>query len=128
MTGTTGTGFDPIHPGTTIGHRHQIGLGTWESLGARPPAPGTTGPCHTAVPCPTRVSLRDALRRPTAAVVPLERARDHGAGEALSPPDPDGGGVEIDPDRPRGAWPTDAAGRLAMSTRRLDREDLLAAD
>ncbi|RYC32959.1 glyoxalase [Lichenibacterium minor] len=109
------------------GYHHQIGLNTWESLGGRPPAPGTTGLYHTAVLYPTRAALADALRRLIVAGIPLDGASDHGVSEALYLRDPDGNGVELYRDRPRDAWPTDAAGRLAMFTRRLDLEDLLAA-
>src|SRR5271155_2061469 len=44
-------------------YHHHIGLNTWESLGGSPPAPGTTGLCHTAILYPTRRLLADALRR-----------------------------------------------------------------
>ncbi len=109
------------------GYHHQIGLNTWESLGGPPPAPGTTGLYHTAVLYPTRAALADALRRLIAAGIPLDGASDHGVSEALYLRDPDGNGVELYRDRPRDAWPTDAEGRLAMFTRRLDLEGLLAA-
>ena len=109
------------------GYHHQIGLNTWESLGGAPPAPGTTGLYHTAVLYPTRAALADALRRLIAAGIPLDGASDHGVSEALYLRDPDGNGVELYRDRPRDAWPFDAEGRLAMFSRRLDLEDLLAA-
>ena len=32
------------------GYHHHIGLNTWESRGGRPPAPGTPGLFHTAIP------------------------------------------------------------------------------
>ena len=107
------------------GYHHQIGLNTWESLGGRPPAPGTTGLFHTAVLYPTRAALADALRRLVAAGIPLDGASDHGVSEALYLRDPDENGVELYWDRPRDAWPRDAAGGLAMDTRRLDLESLL---
>lgn len=109
------------------GYHHQIGLNTWESLGGRPPAPGTTGLFHTAVLYPTRAALADALRRLMAAGVALDGASDHGVSEALYLRDPDENGVELYWDRPREVWPRDAAGVLAMYTRRLDLEDLLRA-
>jgi catechol 2,3-dioxygenase len=40
--------------------------------------------------------------------------------------DPDGNGVELYRDRPEEQWPRDDEGRLAMVTRPLDVEDLLA--
>ena len=52
--------------------------------------------------------------------------RDHGVSEALYLRDPDNNGVELYRDRPAAEWPRDGAGNLAMFTRRLDIEDLLA--
>ena len=109
------------------GYHHQIGLNTWESLGGSPPAPGTTGLYHTAVLYPTRAALADALRRLIAAGIPLDGASDHGVSEALYLRDPDQNGVELYRDRPRDAWPKDADGKLAMVTRWLDLDGLLAA-
>jgi catechol 2,3-dioxygenase len=109
------------------GYHHHIGLNTWESLGGSPPAPGTTGLFHTAVLYPTRAALADALRRLIAAEIPLDGASDHGVSEALYLRDPDQNGVELYWDRPQRDWPKDAQGQLAMHTRRLDLEDLLAA-
>ncbi|HZZ19247.1 MAG TPA: VOC family protein [Opitutaceae bacterium] len=108
------------------GYHHHIGLNTWESLGGSPPAPGTTGLYHTAILYPTRAELGDALRRLVAAKVPLDGASDHGVSEALYLRDPDSNGVELYWDRPREQWPRDAKGGIAMFTRRLDLEDLLA--
>ena len=39
------------------GYHHHIGLNTWESLGGKPPAPGTTGLYHLAILYPTRAAL-----------------------------------------------------------------------
>ena len=47
--------------------------------------------------------------------------------EALYLRDPDGNGVELYRDRPQEEWPRNADGSLAMTTQRLDLEDLLAA-
>lgn len=110
------------------GYHHQIGLNTWESRGGRPPAPGTTGLFHAAILYPTRAALADALRRLIAAGIPLDGASDHGVSEALYLRDPDENGIELYWDRPREVWPRDAAGGLAMFTRRLDLEDLLRAE
>jgi catechol 2,3-dioxygenase len=108
------------------GYHHHIGLNTWESLGGPPPAPGTTGLYHTAILYPTRAELADALRRLIAAKVPLDGASDHGVSEALYLRDPDSNGVELYWDRPREQWPMDPKGGVAMYTRRLDLDDLLA--
>lgn len=107
------------------GYHHHIAVNTWESLGAAPPPRQATGLYHLAILYPTRAALADALRRLTAANIPLDGASDHGVSEALYLRDPDRNGVELFWDRPREAWPRDADGRLAMTTRRLDINDLL---
>jgi catechol 2,3-dioxygenase len=108
------------------GYHHHIGLNTWESRGGTPPAPGTTGLYHVAILYPARADLADALARLIAARIPLDGASDHGVSEALYLRDPDGNGVELYWDRPEADWPRDAAGGLAMFTRRLDLDALLA--
>src|SRR5580698_5668007 len=109
------------------GYHHHIGLNTWESKGGSPPAPGTTGLFHTAILYPDRASLADALRRVLAAGILLDGASDHGVSEALYLRDPDENGVELYWDRPKSNWPRTASGELAMYTRALDLEGLLAA-
>jgi catechol 2,3-dioxygenase len=108
------------------GYHHHIGLNTWESLGGPPPAPGTTGLYHVALLYPDRPALADALRRLIAAQWPLEGASDHGVSEALYLRDPDGNGLELYRDRPEAEWPRTPEGRLAMVTRPLDLNVLLA--
>lgn len=108
------------------GYHHHIGLNTWESLGGRPPPPGSTGLFHTAILYPTRADLADALRRLIAAGVPLDGASDHGVSEALYLRDPDQNGVELYWDRPEAKWPRTPTGELAMATAPLDLESLLA--
>ncbi len=107
------------------GYHHHIGLNTWESLNGHPPPPRATGLYHLAILYPTRAALADALRRLTAAGVPLEGASDHGVSEALYLRDPDGNGIELCWDRPREAWPHAADGSLEMFTGPLDLDDLL---
>jgi catechol 2,3-dioxygenase len=107
-------------------YHHHIGLNTWESAGGHPPAPGTTGLYHLAILYPTRAALADALRRLTAAGIPLDGASDHGVSEALYLRDPDNNGVELYWDKPTEQWPVDANGELAMVTKRLDLNGLLA--
>ena len=107
------------------GYHHHIGLNTWESLGAPPPPPGTTGLYHLALLYPTRAALADALLRLRAAKIPLDGASDHGVSEALYLRDPDDNGLELYWDRPRENWPRNADGSLAMFTRPLDIEGLL---
>ena len=107
------------------GYHHHIGLNTWESAGA-PPPPGSTGLYHLAILYPTRSELANALRRLVRAGIPLAGASDHGVSEALYLRDPDGNGVELYWDRPPERWPRTAEGELAMGTRALDLEGLLA--
>ena len=109
------------------GYHHHIGLNTWESRGGRPPPPGTTGLYHVAVLYPTRADLADALRRLVKAGIPLTGASDHGVSEALYLDDPDGNGVELYWDRPKGEWPRGPNGELMMGNRRLDLEALLGS-
>jgi catechol 2,3-dioxygenase len=108
------------------GYHHHIGLNTWESAGGSPPPPGSTGLFHVAILYPTRALLADALRRVVAAGIDLDGASDHGVSEAIYLRDPDGNGVELYWDRPRERWPHSAEGGLAMFTRRLDLDSLLA--
>lgn len=108
------------------GYHHHIGLNTWESAGGKPPPRGTTGLYHAAILYPTRAALADALRRLVKAGIPLEGAADHGVSEALYLSDPDGNGVELYRDRPMEEWPRHADGTLAMFTRALDLQALLA--
>lgn len=108
------------------GYHHHIGLNTWESSGGRPPAAGTTGLYHLAILYPTRAELGDALRRLQKAGIPLEGASDHGVSEALYLRDPDNNGVELYWDRPQEEWPRTPDGGLAMFTKPLDLDSLLA--
>lgn len=109
------------------GYHHHIGLNTWESLGGSPPPAGATGLYHLAVLYPTRAELGDALRRVLDAGIRLDGASDHGVSEALYLRDPDDNGVELYWDRPREAWPYDTSGNVAMFTKPLDLDVLLAA-
>jgi catechol 2,3-dioxygenase len=108
------------------GYHHHLGLNTWESLGGKPPAPGTTGLYHVAILYPTRALLADALRRLRRAKIPLDGASDHGVSEALYLRDPDDNGVELYWDRPREQWPRSPDGGVAMFTHPLDLHGLLA--
>jgi catechol 2,3-dioxygenase len=110
------------------GYHHHIGLNTWESAGGSPPPAGATGLYHLAIVYPTRAALADALRRLTAAGVPLDGASDHGVSEALYLRDPDENGVELYWDRPREEWPRTPEGGVNMYTHRLDLADLLRED
>ena len=108
------------------GYHHHIGLNTWESAGGAPPSAGSTGLYHLAVLYPTRTELADALRRVISAGIQLDGASDHGVSEALYLRDPDDNGVELYWDRPAELWPRTGDRALAMFTRPLDLENLLA--
>ncbi len=107
------------------GYHHHIGLNTWHSKGM-PPAPvRSVGLYHTAIVYPTRKDLAEIVSRLFAANYPLTGASDHGVSEAIYLNDPDGNGVELYWDRPRGLWPKTAEGGINMYTKSLDLSDLL---
>jgi catechol 2,3-dioxygenase len=108
------------------GYHHHIAINTWDSEGGAPPTPGSTGLFHVALLYPSRRALAGVLRRLMEGGVTLQGASDHGVSEALYLSDPDGNGVELYRDREPAEWPRDAAGNLAMFTRRLDLPALLA--
>ena len=108
------------------GYHHHIGLNTWAGRGAPAPPSGTTGLYHFAILYPGRPALAAAVRRVLGAGVPLEGAADHGVSEAIYLRDPDGNGVELYRDRPHNEWPRAADGTIAMRTRPLDLDKLLA--
>jgi catechol 2,3-dioxygenase len=123
---TLGLRVDPSRDGST-----GVALGTDEPVlilhedGEAPERPrGTTGLYHVAILLPDRRSLARTLRRLLQAGYPLEGAADHGVSEALYLADPEGNGLEIYADRPRGQWPSDD-GRLRMVTDPLDVEGLM---
>jgi catechol 2,3-dioxygenase len=88
---------------------------------------GTTGLYHFAILVPTRADLARALRRLIETETVMQGAADHGVSEALYLADPDGNGIEIYRDRPRGEWPI-VDGRLQMGADPLDFDALLAED
>ena len=91
-------------------YHHHLGLNTWESLGASPPPPQSTGLHHLAIRYPTRSDLAVAVRRVLAAGVTLSGASDHGVSVSVYLSDPDGTGLELTWDRPVGEWPHTAEG------------------
>lgn len=108
------------------GYHHHIGLNTWESKGGSPPARNSTGLFHVAILYPTRSALAQALRRLIENKISIDGASDHGVSEALYLSDPDQNGLELYWDRPESEWPHDSEGNLAMDTKPLDLEGLLA--
>lgn len=108
------------------GYHHHIGLNTWSGKGV-PPAPrNAAGLYHFAILYPERRDLAQALRWLIDAGYPVDGASDHGISEAIYLRDPDGNGVELAVDRPSEEWPRTADGALAMTTRPLDADSLLA--
>ena len=108
------------------GYHHHIGLNTWAGRNV-PPAPrNTAGLFHLAILYPERKDLAQAFRWLLEAEYPVDGASDHGVSDAIYLRDPDGNGVELAADRPEEEWPRDKDGNLAMVTRPLDVEALLA--
>jgi catechol 2,3-dioxygenase len=83
-----------------------------------------TGLYHLAVLVPTRRDLAYALKRLADERAPLDGASDHLVSEALYLSDPDGNGIEIYRDRPRGDWPYEDD-QLQMATNALDLRGVL---
>ncbi|MEA2265564.1 MAG: catechol 2,3-dioxygenase [Solirubrobacteraceae bacterium] len=88
-------------------------------------APGGTGLFHTAFLVPSRLELGRSLERLARARVPLSGFSDHLVSEAIYLDDPEGNGIEIYRDRPRGEWPL-KGGHIRMSTDPLDVEGVLS--
>ena len=107
------------------GYHHHIGLNTWHSKDAPRASRDGVGLYHTAIVYPTRKDLAAIVKRLRAANYPLTGASDHGVSEAIYLDDPDGNGVELYWDRPRGQWPLKSDGSIDMYTRPLDLQGLL---
>jgi catechol 2,3-dioxygenase len=90
---------------------------------SRPPR--TTGLFHLALLVPTRADLARTLRRVAGSGGRLSGASDHLVSEALYLSDPEGNGIELYRDRPRGEWPL-SGDSVEMATIPLDLENLLA--
>lgn len=106
-------------------YHHHIGLNTWESKGAGPPPPNSTGLYHTAIRFPDRKNLAQAVKRVVEAGIPLTGASDHGVSIAIYLQDPDDNGVELYYDRPREEWPKGPDGEFTMYTEPVDVAALL---
>lgn len=107
------------------GYHHHLAFNTWQTLGADPPPPNTTGLYHVAIRYPSRAALGDALARLRDAGWPLDGASDHGSHLALYLRDPEENGLELEWDRPVEEWPLDSDGRLAFMGQRFDLDALL---
>jgi catechol 2,3-dioxygenase len=99
-----------------------------EQPGARPfphDRYGYTGLYHFAVLVPARADLGRWLRHWLELGLPLPGQGDHLVSEALYITDPDGHGIEIYRDRPRGEWAWDD-GRVRMAADPVDLRGMLA--
>ena len=110
------------------GYHHHVGLNVWESEGGEPPPPSSTGLYHVAFLYPGRAELARAVHRLMAHGIPMEGMADHGVSEAVYLRDPDDNGIELYYDRPVEEWPRDQEGGVAMFSRPLDLESLLASN
>ncbi|HSK08383.1 MAG TPA: VOC family protein [Vicinamibacterales bacterium] len=93
--------------------------------GARPATGGTFGLYHFAVLLPDRTALGRLAAHLSRARVRAGMA-DHLVSEAIYLSDPDGLGIEVYADRPRGAWRYDRR-ELVMTTEPLDARKLAEA-
>jgi catechol 2,3-dioxygenase len=95
-----------------------------ENRNAVPKPRRSTGLFHFAILVPSRAALGRSLRRLSDQRWPLSGASDHLVSEALYLNDPDGLGIEIYRDRPRGEWPV-VNGQLMMATDPLDLQSVI---
>src|SRR5690606_4751172 len=95
-----------------------------EKPGVRPvPRRGRLGLFHVAFLLPSRTALGRFVRYLADLGVPTG-ASDHLVSEALYLTDPDGLGIEVYADRPRGAWRRNGR-QIAMATEPLDLQDVV---
>lgn len=81
---------------------------------------------HVAFRVPDRAALADSLLRVEAADYPIDGAADHVASEAIYLTDPEGNGVELYVDRPRGKWEYTDDGQVRLPGDPLDRSEVTA--
>src|ERR1700687_5208981 len=87
--------------------------------GGRPRPRHTAGLFHFAILLPREEELGGFLRRALEERLPLTGTADHYVSQALYFDDPEGNGIEVYADRPRGDW-TYPNGRLNIGTDHLD--------
>jgi catechol 2,3-dioxygenase len=92
---------------------------------ARPDDPRSAGLFHTAFLLPSRADLGRWVKHAIGKQIPIDGASDHLVSEALYLTDPEGNGIEIYADRPRGAWSFKNGG-IEMATIRLNIPNLVA--
>ena len=84
----------------------------------------TAGLYHFAILLPSEEELGGFLRRSLDQRLPLTGTADHFVSQALYFDDPEGNGIEVYADRPRGEWQY-PGGRLSIGTVHLDFQRLL---
>ena len=87
--------------------------------------PRATGLYHFAILVPSRHDLALALRHLSEAGQRFAGFSDHLVSESLYLADPDGNGIEIYRDRPRGEWPREADGSFSLGNLPLDLDGLI---
>jgi catechol 2,3-dioxygenase len=112
--------------GDTDGAGELILLEEKPGIRRRPSRPATTGLYHVALLVPSRAELGRALLGLNQAQYPLRGMSDHAVSESLYLDDPDGNGLEIYADRPRGQWPV-SNGVVQMTVDPMDVEGVISA-
>lgn len=90
---------------------------------ALPRNPHQTGLYHMAFLLPSRADLSRWLRFAADIGLRLRGASDHGVSEALYLQDPEGNGIEMYRDRPKGDWPHEGE-NVVLTTSRMDMDQL----
>ncbi len=119
-----------LHELRRDGETVYLGTGKNELLALIPKSngihyPRTTGLFHFAILLPTREDLGRAFRHLLQHNVNLQGASDHIVSEALYLADPEGNGIEIYRDRPRGKWYKE--GQFQLATLAMDTDGVLRA-
>lgn len=97
-----------------------------EQIGAQRPPARSTGLYHVAILLPSRADLGRLLLSLARHRYPVGGFGDHGVSEAAYLDDPDGNGLELYRDRPRGEWPYQD-GQVIMGTDPVDVDGVLGS-
>lgn len=111
---------------TRLGAGDRVLLELQGDPAARRSGPREAGLFHTAFLMPSRAALACWLIHAADAGVPIQGAADHHVSEAIYLADPEGNGIEVCADRPRGTWHR-PDGTLLMPTEALDLNSLARA-
>jgi catechol 2,3-dioxygenase len=93
---------------------------------AKPDDPRAAGLFHNAFLLPSRADLGRWIRFAIENRIAVDGASDHLVSEALYLTDPEGNGIEIYADRPKGNWEWDGD-QVAMATKRLDIDGVIGS-